>query len=78
MRVFTRLFAILKLAEGTELYLGLIHAKDGVSGAKKRMAIASRYAPPFGVATECGMARARTEETVKALLDIHAEICRNS
>jgi hypothetical protein len=66
----------LKLAGGTELYLGLIHAKDGVEGAKRRLAVAARYAPPFGVATECGMARARTIETVKALLNIHAEICR--
>lgn len=70
-------FRELKLPVETELYLGLIHAKDGVSGARKRMAVASRYAPPFGVATECGMARARTEDTVRTLLDIHAEICRN-
>jgi hypothetical protein len=31
--------------------------------------------PDFGIATECGMARARSEETVRALLKIHAECC---
>jgi methionine synthase II (cobalamin-independent) len=71
-------FRDLKLPAGTELYLGVIHAKDGVSGSRRRLATAARYAPPFGVATECGMARARTEETVKALLNIHAEICREA
>ena len=60
------------------LSAGLVHAKDGVSGSRRRLATAARYAPPFGVATECGMARARTEETVKALLNIHAEICREA
>jgi methionine synthase II (cobalamin-independent) len=69
-------FRDLQLPDGTELYLGLIHVQDGVEGARKRRAVAERYAPPFGVATECGMARARTEATVKALLNIHAELCR--
>lgn len=65
----------LKLAPGTELYLGVVHAQDGIEGARKRIAAAQRYAPVFGVATECGMARARTEETVRKLLDIHAAVC---
>ena len=62
-------------AAGTELYLGVVHAKDGVEGAKARIATARRYAPPFGIATECGMARARSEETVRMLLKIHADVC---
>ena len=69
-------FRGLKLSPGTELYLGLVHAKDGVEGTKKRLAIAQRFAPPFGIATECGMARARSEELVRQLLKIHAETCR--
>jgi hypothetical protein len=28
-----------------------------------------------GIATECGMVRARSEQTVRALLKIHAECC---
>jgi hypothetical protein len=59
----------------TELFLGLVHAKDGVAGTKARLAAAQRYAPKFGIATECGMARARSEETVRTLLQIHADIC---
>ena len=68
-------FRDLKLGDGTELFLGLVHAKDGVEGTRARLATAQRYAPKFGVATECGMARARSEETVRALLKIHADIC---
>ena len=66
----------LKLPAGTELYLGVVHAKDGVAGTKARIATARRYAPSFGIATECGMARARSEATVRALLQIHADVCR--
>ena len=29
----------------------------------------------FGIATECGMARARSDATVRSLLDIHARVC---
>ena len=65
----------LKLAPGTELYLGLVHAKDGVEGTRARLASARRYAPKFGIATKCGMARARSEERVRNLMKIHAEIC---
>jgi methionine synthase II (cobalamin-independent) len=65
----------LKLLDGTELYLGVVHAKDGVEGTKARIAAAHRYVPEFGIATECGMARARSEETVRTLLKIHAQVC---
>ena len=67
---FHRPFGELALAKGTELYLGVVHAKDGVEGARARVGAAGRYAPHFGVATECGMARAGTEATVRSLLDI--------
>jgi len=73
---FHRPFADLKLADGTELFLGLVHAKDGVAGTRARLAAARRHVPKtFGIATECGMARARSEETVRTLLKIHAEVC---
>jgi len=70
--------AALKLGDGTELFLGLVHAKDGVTGTKARIAAARRYAPDFGIATECGMARARSEQTVRTLLKIHADICASA
>ena len=75
---FHRPWRDLKLGEGTELFLGLVHAKDGVEGAKARIAAARRYAPKFGIATECGMARSRSEETVRTLLKIHADVCAGS
>lgn len=63
-----------KLAPGTEIYLGLIHAADGVEGAAKRIELARKYVPKFGVATECGFARARKPDLVKRLLAIHAGV----
>jgi methionine synthase II (cobalamin-independent) len=72
---FHRPFAGLKLDPGTELYLGVVHAQDGAEGTRARIAAARRYAPTFGIATECGMARARTEATVRSLLNIHSEVC---
>jgi methionine synthase II (cobalamin-independent) len=64
----------LKLAPGTELYLGLIHAADGAEGARKRIALARKYVSDFGVATECGFARARKPDLVHTLIDIHAAV----
>jgi methionine synthase II (cobalamin-independent) len=61
----------LKLAAGTELYLGLVHA-DGKENVRKRIAAASKYVSDFGIATECGMARARTPDVVLTLLKAHA------
>jgi hypothetical protein len=72
---FYRPLAGLGLPAGTELYLGLAHAGDGVEGTRKRIAAAQRHAPAFGVATECGMARARSEDTVRSLLKIQADVC---
>ena len=66
---------LVMLGADTELYLGLVHASDGAAGTKRRMAAARKYVPEFGIATECGMARARSEETVRTLLKIHADIC---
>lgn len=61
----------LSLPPGTELFLGLVHATDGIDGARRRAATARRFAPaPFGIATECGFGR-REPEGVPALLDLH-------
>jgi methionine synthase II (cobalamin-independent) len=69
---FFQPFRNLKLSPGTELYLGVVHAADGVEGVRKRMAAANKYVSGFGIATECGMARAKTPELVTELLEIHA------
>src|SRR5262245_22973244 len=63
----------LHLASNTELYLGLVHA-DGAEKTRKRIATAARYVRDFGIATECGIARARSPELVKQIIKIHAEV----
>jgi methionine synthase II (cobalamin-independent) len=66
----------LKIDPATEIYLGLVHAVDGPEGTRKRIATASRHVKDFGIATECGMARARTPEVVKQMLAVHAAVSR--
>jgi hypothetical protein len=62
----------LKLRPETQLYLGLVHFSDGLSGAKKRIAAARKAIKGFGIATECGLGR-RKAETIPELLGIHAQ-----
>ncbi len=59
----------------TQLFLGCVHA-DGVDGTKKRMDAARKYVSNFGIATECGMARARKPGLVQELIRVHAEAAR--
>jgi hypothetical protein len=66
----------LRLSASTELYLGLVHAADGADGTLRRIETARRHVQGFGIATECGIARARTRRTVEELLRIHAETSR--
>jgi hypothetical protein len=49
----------LQLASGTELYLGLVHAEDGVEGTRKRIEAARKHVQHFGIASECGISRGR-------------------
>ena len=68
-------FAPLRNLEfSNEIYLGVLHAADGVQGANQRMATAAKHAPKFGIACECGIARARKPELVRRVLQIHAEV----
>lgn len=64
----------LNLDSATELYLGIIHAQDGVEGSKRRIATAAKYIDKFGIGTECGMARARKPDFVHKLLDLHVAL----
>jgi len=66
----------LKLGDETELYLGVIHAVDGLEGTRRRIDAASRYVTSFGIATECGIARARKPDLVDQLLRLHAQLAR--
>jgi hypothetical protein len=57
----------------TEVYLGLLHHEDGVEGALRRAASASKFVSEYGVATECGFGRGPRERTV-TLLDLHEQV----
>lgn len=63
----------LKLPDGTELYLGLVHREDGAEGANRRIDAALQVVDSFGVATECGCGRAPKESTIP-LLQTHAAV----
>lgn len=63
----------LRLADSTELYLGLVHYTDGVEGTRRRIETARRHVGEFGVATECGFGR-RPAEQIPDLLRIHREV----
>jgi methionine synthase II (cobalamin-independent) len=75
-------FAPLKdlgVPDGTRIYLGLVHFRDGADGARRRIAAAQRVLDDFGVATECGMGRRPPDrggasETLGGLLEIHAAV----
>ncbi|MEW5423459.1 hypothetical protein [Amorphus sp. 3PC139-8] len=62
---------MLRLHDETDLFLGLIHYTDGEGGTLRRMAVAERYWPKFGISTECGLGR-RDPATIEELLRIHA------
>lgn len=47
-----------------ELYLGLVHVKDGLAATVARINTANVILSDFGIATECGIARARMPETI--------------
>ncbi|WP_029145377.1 hypothetical protein [Microbacterium luticocti] len=59
--------------DDSELYLGLVHREDGVAGARRRIQVALRHVPVFGVATECGIGRAPAR-TTESILRTHAEV----
>ncbi len=62
----------LKLRPETQLYLGLVHYTDKLPGTQKRIAAARKAVKGFGIATECGLGR-RKSETIAELLRIHVE-----
>jgi ubiquinone/menaquinone biosynthesis C-methylase UbiE len=65
----------LRLRPETELYLGVVHHTDGIEGTARRIQVARRFSPGFGIATECGWGR-RAPATLDALLRFHRELSR--
>ena len=61
----------------TELYLGLVHFRDGVGGTGARVRTALDHVRAFGVAAECGLGRRPADRggapaTLGPLLETHA------
>jgi hypothetical protein len=63
--------AELRLRPETGLMLGLVHRLDGIDGARRKVAAARRFAPVFGVGTECGMGRYFAPETMQEVFALH-------
>ena len=72
---FYRPLAELKLKPQTELYLGLVHP-DGRENMRKRLDLADRYIGGYGIASECGIWRARTRELTMKFLQAYADNSR--
>jgi len=62
----------LQLSRGTELFLGLVHAGDGVEGTRRRIAAARRHVQDFGIGSECGISRGRDANGALAFIDTYA------
>jgi hypothetical protein len=62
----------LQLGLNTELYLGLVHAQDGVEGTARRIAAAKQYVPTFGIASECGISRGRDRRVALDFIKTYA------
>jgi len=62
----------LQLARETELYLGLVHALDGVDGTLRRIEVARKYVPQFGIASECGISRGRDQDVALRFIETYA------
>lgn len=72
-------FERLELPADTEVYLGLVHSRDGIAGTRARVEMAAKHVPVFGVACECGMGRrppgrGGDEDGLRALLATHAAL----
>lgn len=70
-------FRKLGLPADCQLYLGLVHAKDGTEGALRRAQAAKKVVTNFGIATECGLGRCKTPADVRQLLSLHADVARH-
>jgi hypothetical protein len=66
--------ADLRLRPETELMLGLVHRLDGIEGAKRKLDAARKFAPAFGIGTECGMGRYFVPETIPDVFALHRQV----
>ena len=71
-RAHWRPLADLALEADTEVFLGLLHADDGLAGARARAAVAAEFLSEFGLSTECGLGR-HSAEQLKSVLNAWRE-----
>jgi hypothetical protein len=64
----------LRLRSETELMLGLVHRRDGIEGARRKVAAARKFASAFGIGTECGMGRYFSPETTPEVFALHRQV----
>lgn len=62
----------LRIADETQLFLGLVHDEDGIEGTTRRIEAARPFRASFGVGTECGMGRISADD-IPGLLKLQAE-----
>ena len=67
--------ADLKLKPKTEFYLGLVHP-DSKENMRTRLELANKYINGYGIASECGISRARTRELTMKFLQAYADNSR--
>jgi hypothetical protein len=56
----------------TEIYLGLLHFRDQIEGAQRRMRSASHFLEDYGISAECGFGR-RPVDTIEKFLQLHVD-----
>ena len=69
---YRRFLDVMSVDPETELYLGLVHAQDGVDGTRRRIEKAKKYTPHFGIASECGISRGRDPNTALEFIKTYA------
>jgi hypothetical protein len=52
----------LRLGDGTQFYLGVIHKHDGIEGVRRRISAAQSAVRDFGIASFCGLGLPATSE----------------
>ena len=63
----------IELDPATEIFLGLLHHAESVSGNEHRLLAASKFLDDFGIAMECGLGRRGPRDIVK-ILELHAQV----
>ena len=62
----------LRIASGDRTLPQAGYSKDAVAGTKRHMTAAQKFAPTFGIASECRISRVRTKAAVMDILRVHA------